>query len=68
MHAEILEISLKYILKCFHQVRATATKCALTISDHEQEPSAPKATTEQVSPVSGYAHPCPSLLSSSILR
>lgn len=56
MHAEISEIYLKYILKYFHQVRATETKCALTISDHKQEQSTPKATMEQVSRVSGYIH------------
>lgn len=56
MHAEISEIYLKYILKYFHQVRATETKCALTISDHKQEHSGPKATMEQVSCVSGYTH------------
>lgn len=56
MHAEISEIYLKYILKYFHQVRATETKCARTISDHKQEHSGPKATMEQVSCVSGYTH------------
>lgn len=68
MHAEISEIQLQCILKCFHQVGASVTKCAFTISDHEQEHSAPKTTMELVSPISGYTHPCPSSLPFSILR
>lgn len=61
MHGEISEIYLKYILKYFQQVGATETKCALTVSDHKQEHSTPKATMEQVSCVSGCIHvqaPC----------